>query len=538
MSSASIIKSAKEHGMNSPLETQMLRTANLADREWRLNNLYHVLNEQRDLVKFQMRPLQKHFYDRWWHRNVLLKSRQVGGTTMIELAGLDGAIFIPNFKVMIISHKKDSAAAILEEKALTPYLNLHPELRERVQLVEQNKSKMTFSNGSSIEVTNSGRSGGGNFLHISELGYIAAKRPDVAREIMSGTLPGFHQGAMVFVESTAEGSSGQFYDMCQTSQNMQRMGQRLTEMDFKFHFYGWPERPENSSSEEEAEFVTIPPRLNKYFDELKQKKGITLSLRQKAWYTVQERVLQQDIKKEHPATPKEAFESSGKGRILDTQMMQARDDGRITEVPMVAGRPIHTFWDIGVNDETSIVFMQNIGSAWHVVKYMEGTDDGMQTWINRVRDLARDNGWLMGDYVGPHDLKKRGTFTGTSLWNEIAAMGVKFEVVPRVDTKKLSITKLRNQFSLLSFDEESCDLLIKHLDGYCWDYDDIRAVYKDKPLHNKASNGADALQQWAMWVDRKNFHQEQLAMGRPDSGSSNISGEGRPQPNRSMRGFL
>ena len=529
------IKTDSQHGLDAPLETRMLQTHHLADREWRLNNLYHVLNEQRKIVQFQMRPLQRDFYKRWWWRNILLKSRQIGGSTLIQLSGLDGAVFIPNFKTVIISHKKDSAADLLEENALLPYMNLHPELRSRVKLIDNNKTTLTFSNGSSVEVTNSGRSGNGNFLHISEFGYIAAKRPDIAREIIAGTLPGFHQGAMVFIESTAEGSDGQFYDMTQVAQNMQISGTRLTEMDFKFHFYGWQDRPENSLSEEESKYVQIPNRLEQYFEDLREKEGIETSPQQRAWYTVQERTLKQDMKKEQPATPKEAFEASGEGKILALQMAQMREDKRITEVPVVVGRPIYTFWDLGLNDETAIAFMQNVGTSWHCVKYMEGTDDGLIEWVRRVREIAVDNRWNLADWVGPHDLKKRSGATGDTVWDETKyATGIGFKIVPKVANKKVAIDKLRGLMSTLRIDEKACEQLIKHLDKYRWEYDEIRAVYKDKPYHGPESNGADAMQTWAMHTSDVNRKDEQLAMGRQER----QRGQARPQGRSKMRGYM
>lgn len=540
--SAGIIKPGHAHGLDAPLEERLLKTADLADRKWRLNNLYQVLNEQRDMVQFRMRPLQEDFYRSWWWRNVLLKSRQIGGSTLIQLTGLDGAVFFKNFKTVIISHKKDSAADLLEENALIPYMNLHPEIRSRVKIVDNNKTTLTFSNGSSVEVTNSGRSGNGNFLHISEFGYIAAKRPDVAKEIISGTLPGFHQGAMVFIESTAEGSDGQFYDICKTAENMKLSGKKLTEMDFKFHFYGWQDRPENSVSEEEADYVEIPQRLEKYFQELREKEGIVTTKRQQAWYTVQERMLQQDMKKEQPATPKEAFESSGEGKILALQMAKMREDNRICNVPYIEGRPVYSFWDIGLNDETSVTFMQPVGAGWNAFKYMEGTDDGLNDWVRRVRQIGIDNRWNLADWVGPHDMKKRGGASGKPLIEEVEyATGIKFKVVPRVSLKKIAIDSLRSQMSILKIDEKECEQLIKHLDKYRWEYDEQRAVYKDKPYHGPESNGADSMQTWSMWTVQADRELAQLSMGRPDrmSGSNNMQpGEARQIAHRGMRGYL
>lgn len=50
-------------------------------------------------------------------------------------------------------------------------------------------------------------------LHISEYGKICNKYPDKAREIQTGALNTVAPESEVFIESTAEGNSGYFYDM-------------------------------------------------------------------------------------------------------------------------------------------------------------------------------------------------------------------------------------------------------------------------------------------------------------------------------------
>ena len=500
-----------------PFESTELSHAAITSQEWRLNNLYYVLNEQGQNVKFQMRPLQKDFYNNMWYRNILLKSRQIGGTTLIELMGLDSALFIKNFRVVVVAHKKDDAANILETKAMHPYLNLHPEIRDRFKLVEANKTNMKFSNGSSIEVATSGRSGTSQFLHISEFGYTAANRPEAAREILSGSLPGVHEGGLVFIESTAEGSEGLFFDLCQTSQNMKKEKRHLAETDFKFHFYGWHQKETNRLSDKDAALVHIPKRLEIYFDELRSKQDIITDLNQQTWYASQAGVLQQMMLKENPSTPEEAFQASGEGLILDMQMSQAREDQRISDVAPVAGRPVDTFWDIGLNDETAVWFIQNMGNYANCIKYIEASDDGMEVWVPRVRKIAADRGWTLRDWVGPHDIKQRGHFTGGSLWDEIAKMGVQFKVVDRVADKGTSIQKLRTNFSRLRMDKTECETGIRHCDNYRYEFDTNRGAYKDKPRHDRASNAADALQQWAMYSDKLDREAALQARARPDS---------------------
>ena len=57
------------------------------------------------------------------------------------------------------------------------------------------------------------RSGTLRYLHISEYGWTCAKHPDKAREVRIGALNTLQHGQVAFVESTAEGQEGHFYEL-------------------------------------------------------------------------------------------------------------------------------------------------------------------------------------------------------------------------------------------------------------------------------------------------------------------------------------
>ena len=82
---------------------------------------------------------------------------------------------------------------------------------------------MRFSNGSSYSVTTSARSGTVQRLHITEFGKICRKSPDKAEEIMSGSLNTVHQGQQIVIESTAQGASGHFFNLCSVAERKMRM---------------------------------------------------------------------------------------------------------------------------------------------------------------------------------------------------------------------------------------------------------------------------------------------------------------------------
>ena len=65
----------------------------LADRFYRLNNLYFITDKNGKKVKFKMTAEQLHYFDNEHERNVILKARQLGFTTLKCVVQTDAAIF-------------------------------------------------------------------------------------------------------------------------------------------------------------------------------------------------------------------------------------------------------------------------------------------------------------------------------------------------------------------------------------------------------------------------------------------------------------
>ena len=522
-------------------EIKSLDMVKLTDQRWRLNHLYYIVNESGELVPFKLRPVQAHFLENLWYRNVILKSRQLGFTTFLDLWMLDNVLFVPNTQGVIIAHRKDDAASIMEKKVEVPYANLHPAIRERILLEESNKTEMKFSNGSGIKVTTSGRSGNAQILHVSELGYTARHRPDVAKEIVTGSFPAVHQGSFIFVESTADGATGEFHSLCMSSLNAQRERRQLTKAEFKFHFYPWFDDAKNAIDPDEVALVPIPERLTKYFEKLHHEHGIELTDGQKAWYTTQDNLFEDKMKTEHPSTPEEAFENSGEGNYFSRQMIQVRTEERICAVPHQQGRLVHTYWDIGVNDPTAVWFMQPAGPFWHALHYYENVDNGMEYHIGQVRAIAAERGWALGEWNGPHDMRQRDKAKGVALEDQMAKLGVRFNITPRVGQKITAIEVARRMLSTVRFDEAGCELGIRRLDNYRKKWDKVRGVWADHPLHDENSDGADAFQCFAMSVEGRDIEARLHAGVQKDPRKvvAPVTADGQPQRRRGgrMRGY-
>lgn len=82
-------------------------------------------------------------------------------------------------------------------------------------------------------------------------------------------------------------------------------------------------------------------------------------------------------------------------------------------------------------------------------------------------------------------------------------MGIVFNMVPRTTNLNESIEATRKIFSRCWFDEARCESGIAALASYHREFDEKRQVFKNDPVHDWASNSADAFRQMAQaWDDR------------------------------------
>jgi hypothetical protein len=249
-----------------------------ADPWWRLCNLYWMIDDEGSRFKFYPNDAQERLYRNLWYLNLILKARQQGFSTFIDLMALDFCLFADNKTAGIAADSKENASKLFRNKILYPYNNLPLGLRQARETVVESQSMLEFSNGSSLSVGVSLRSGTLQFLHVSEYGKIAAKFPDKAKEIKSGSFNAVKTGGYIFVESTAEGQGGEFYDMTLAAQKNDaaiKTGalKELTPLDMRFHFYAWWESPKYRLH---PEGVVIDEEHKRYFTMLEVKHGIKL----------------------------------------------------------------------------------------------------------------------------------------------------------------------------------------------------------------------------------------------------------------------
>lgn len=477
----------------------------LGDREWRIDNLYFIEDKYGDTVKFVRNESQRKFWDEMWYLNILLKDRQRGFSTLIAIFILDYCLFNSGTKAGIIDITMDDAKKKLK-KINFAYERLPAPIKESFPVKTDNKEMVEWENGSSVCVGTSHRGGTLQILHLSEMGTIAVRFPERAREIRTGALNTVAPGNFIFNESTAVGNSGEFFDDCAAAQELKNSGTNLTKLDYKFHFFAWWMGEEN---EIEPEGVFISQDNEKYFTELEKSTGVKISDRKRAWYAKKEAQQKEDMRREYPGTPEEAFATAIEGAYLSGIIAEMTRNGQITIVPMEPGVPVNTGWDFGISDHMTIWLHQRVALQDRIVGYMSGTDSDVTYYWAELQNKYK---CLWGYHYLPHDAGTRRIGTSNdpaappkTLQQILELAGMQnIMIVPRVANKATAIQETKLFLPKVWMDKKGCEKGIDCLNNFRREWDETNGCWKNSPRHDWAMHGYDGFESLVRGINAYN----------------------------------
>jgi hypothetical protein len=190
-------------------------------------------------------------------------------------------------------------------------------------------------------------------------------------------------------------------------------------------------------------------------------------------------------------------------------------DGRVCKLPIEPSLPVYTFWDLGISkgNSMSVWLMQPYRLDLRLIAcYSKYNHDGIADFINWLIEFKKRYGIAYSEHYAPHDVEARNVMTGKKDMDTAFDLGITFERVPRVQSKRDSIEALRKLFPRLWVDEERCDIdpiRCEKVRGweairkYHREWDADREIFDEKPYHDWTSNPADALQQMGLsWTDK------------------------------------
>lgn len=195
--------------------------------------------------------------------------------------------------------------------------------------------------------------------------------------------------------------------------------------------------------------------------------------------------------------PRLIAEGSYYGKLLQA----AEDAGRIGKVPVEPQLLVNTAWDLGMSDSTAIWFFQHLPvghlGEWRFIDYYEASGEGLAHYA----EVLAQKGYRYGVHLAPHDIAVRELGTGKSRIETARNLGIQFTAVKNLPIMD-GIEASRQVLGAAWFDRERCAKGLNCLYGYKREWDDSRGAFRDHPLHDWTSHGADAFRYAAVGYQR------------------------------------
>jgi len=463
----------------------------LTSKLWRLNNLYYIIDKKANSFILPMNYGQHVIYAASLQhpRLIILKSRQWGVSTFWLISFLDDSIFIPDLNVGLMSQGKEESAVLLKRVKISwDRLDEGVKALLGVTHVRDNTGEISFNNGSTIYIGTSFRSATLHRLHISEYGKICNHYPERALETKTGSLQAIQAGNPVVIESTAEGSND-FETMWEQAQlaeiRANRNGGIFAGKDYKPVFLPWLDDPDCVSKISEH----VSQEQEKYFTDLEAQLNIKIRKEQKNFWISQERELGFSIKQEYPATPAEAFEKAVEGsyyKAIYNRHIVANN--RIVKDLYDPNLEVNVCFDLGINDIFTLIYFQLFDKETRIIEDYQNSNEGLEHYVAHINNSGYDIHWV----VCPHDIRVTELGTGKSRETVLRELGVsRLKVLDRLPVND-GIELVRQLLTRLWIDEK-CRYTIDCIKNYSKSWDEVNHTWRNKPIHNKWSHGADNL---------------------------------------------
>jgi hypothetical protein len=219
-----------------------------ADPAYWMYNYGVIAHPTRGKIQFKLFDFQAELVRTMFESKnvVVLKSRQLGISTLLAAFCCWLSVFYPDKFTLVIATKANTAKNFLEKVKV--FFQYTPKFM-KPGITEWNKFNLTMTNGSRIEVStttaDAGRSAALSLLVVDEAAFI----PELAT-IMTAAAPTISTGGKAIMLSTPNGTSGFFYETCMLAKEYQealadgRMTKVEEKTSYKLVTLPWDLHPE------------------------------------------------------------------------------------------------------------------------------------------------------------------------------------------------------------------------------------------------------------------------------------------------------
>lgn len=194
-----------------------------------------------------------------------------------------------------------------------------------------------------------------------------------------------------------------------------------------------------------------------------------------------------------------SFNAAIMGAFYGAEMARLRAEGRIANVPAFPNQPVHTAWDIGVRDDTSIWWWQVQAGRPVILACYTNSGGGLEHYAEHDAAVRAEHGWKRTDRVMdfvPHDAKVREWGSGRTRVESMQKLGLNPVLVPQA-SKLDGINAVRITLKTAMI-HSRCEQGISALEQYRREWDDDRKMFRATEVHDWTSHLADAFRYLAM----------------------------------------
>ena len=212
--------------------------------------------------------------------------------------------------------------------------------------------------------------------------------------------------------------------------------------------------------------------------------------------------------------------TSVSGAIYAKELYAATMNGRICPVPYDPRLKVHTIWDLGLDENMAILFVQKGLSEIRIINYIQGEHVGSKTfdqvdgyesktvdWYgSRLNAMAMNWGH---DYL-PHDGDTRAISTGQTAEKILKTLGRRPKLIQRLPVE-VGIKAARQIFPRCYFDQGNTGVFLEHMKRYRRDVGEDGKL--SAPIKDKHAHGADCLRYLAL-VENQLHNEDDWSVAR------------------------
>ena len=468
---------------------------NLSDPVWRLSHLYKVKNAKGEIVPFvpstEQMIIIRAVYEKKLRKIIILKARQLGMSTVIDIMAADKTIWEKGIQAAIVDLTQSDASKKLENKVRLCWDNLPADIRSMFETGKDSDKRWQIKlredkAWNEVQAGMNARGDTFQFLHISEWGAIQFEDEQRSIEISTGALPAAKEG-IVIVESTYKGGkSGPFWEIIDRALKVQNHPENRTEADYTLFFFPWYT---DASYHLEGNFDQIDEETTQYLDSIEAETGVTLLPTQRLWYFKQAMSLGFFRFREMPSTLEECFKGNIEGAVYQHFVMKAHAEGRISDFAISESNLTHTCWDLGSPFNTSTWFFQFVGNEIHFVDLI--CEEAL-TLAERVGAIL-SKPYQYGTHLYPHDAVAQEK-SGKNFVEQVFELGLRNGIVALKPSDIWpGINMAHQMFNRFHFHAENCKRGIEALECYRTKKDKVNNYITERPVHDWSSHIADPI---------------------------------------------